>query len=267
MPDHYMYGAIGQRQFELLSQLYDGEVNNVDQQIEDLLTTLDADGRLDSTLVVITADHGENLGEHGHFAHVFSIYNTLLHVPLVIVPPGGLGSGVVRHETAQLLDLFPTILAWCGVEYAGRRDGRDLLAAGAEDVAVDAFSEYYYPRQVLSSFDPDDLVNNLERFHAFMKRQRALQNRDYKLIWGSDGTRELYRIQADPDEADNLLAADSTNAVGAKMAVETETMVAKYQGDPPLDPPPPVGWLGPGFEEQISDPELLRKLRSLGYVK
>ncbi len=44
-------------------------------------------------------------------------------------------------------------------------------------------------------------------------------------------------------------------------------MVAAYQGEPPLDPPPPVGWLGPGFEQKIHDPELLKKLRSLGYVK
>lgn len=267
MPDHYMYGSISDEQFELLGQLYEGEISLVDRAINNLYAILKADGRLDNTLIIVSSDHGENLGDHGHFAHVFSIHNTLLRVPLIVVPPGMLPTGTVRHDTAQLLDLFPTILSWCGVEYDGRWDGRDLFADGAETESTSAMSEYYYPRQVLSVFDSDELLANVERFHPFMKRLRALHNGDYKLIWGSDGTRELYRIGEDPYERTDVLAQDPANAALDGLVAELERMVAQYQGDPPLDPPPPAGWLGPGFEDRIQDPELLKKLRSLGYVK
>jgi arylsulfatase A-like enzyme len=267
MPDHYMYDAIGPRQFELLGQLYEGEINLVDRAINNLYALLQADGRLDNTLIIVASDHGENLGDHGHFAHVFDIHNTLLRVPLVVVPPGTLPSGVVRHDIAQLLDLFPTVLDWCGVEYDGRWDGRDLFAEGAETATTTAMSEYYYPRQVLSVFDPEELLANVERFHPFMRRLRALQDGEYKLIWGSDGARELYRIGEDPYEKVNVLVENPANPILGEMVADLDGMVAKYQGDPPLDPPPPVGWLGPGFEERIQDPELLKKLRSLGYVK
>ena len=267
MPDHYMHDAIDERQFELLGQLYEAEINLVNNAIDNLYAVLEADGRLDNTLIIITSDHGENLGDHGHFAHVFSVHNTLLSVPLIIVPPGALSAGVVRHDTAQLLDLFTTILESCGVEYAGRADGRNLFAPGAADARINSMAEYYYPRQVLAVFDPEKLLSEEEKFYPYMKRLRALQNRDYKLVWGSDGSRELYRIGDDPGETRNLVAAGLEDPALARLTAELERMVEAYQGEPPLDPPPPAGWPGPGFEQRITDPELLKKLRSLGYVK
>jgi arylsulfatase A-like enzyme len=267
MPDHYMHGTVDARQFELLDQLYEGEINLVDRAINNLYATLKADGRLDNTLIIITSDHGENLGDHGHFAHVLSIHNTLLRVPMIVVPPGSLPTGSVRRDTGQLLDLFPTILKWCAVEYDGRLDGRDLFAQGATGVSTNAMSEYYYPRQVLAVFDPEALLAKEEIFRPYMRRMRALQNDEYKLTWGSDGGRELYNIRADRYEGQNLLEANPAHPALEGLVAELERMVAAYQGEPPLDPPPPAGWLGPGFEQKIQDPELLKKLRSLGYVK
>jgi arylsulfatase A-like enzyme len=198
---------------------------------------------------------------------VFSIHNTLLKIPLVVVFPDRSRRGSVRGDTAQLLDLFPTILQLCGIDYEGRWDGRDLFAGDTPDSGSYVMSEYYYPRQVLSVFDPEELAANVERFEPYMKRLRALQNDEYKLIWGSDGSRELYRIGDDPGELTNLLVETPDHPALAPMVSELDRMVDAYQGKTPLDPPPPVGWLGPGFEERVQDPELLKKLRSLGYVK
>jgi arylsulfatase A-like enzyme len=267
MPDHYMYRTIDGRQFDLLGQLYEAEINIVDRAIGNLFAILQQNGLLDQTAVVVVSDHGENLGDHGHFDHVFSIHNTLLRVPLIVALPGGARGGTVRRDTAQLIDLFPTILSMCGISYQGRMDGRDLFAEGAESVDVFAMAEYYYPRQVLSVFDPEELVASEEKFRPFMKRHRAIQNGELKLVWGSDGSRELYRIGDDPGETRDLLRERPDHPAADEMIARLELMVKSHQGEDPLPPAPPPGWMVPGFEDRIKDPELLKKLRSLGYVK
>jgi arylsulfatase A-like enzyme len=266
MPDHYMRGKITQGDFAVLSQLYDGEINFLDTYVFDLLNLLKLDNRLGNTLIIITSDHGENIGDHGHFAHVFSIYNTLLKIPLIVVLPDGSHAGEVRHDTAQLLDLFPTIIEQCGIEHRGPPEGRDLFAKDASAVEATVMAEYYYPRQVLSVFDEDELVANAEKFIPFMRRLRAIQNGRMKLIWGSDGLRELYDVVKDSGEVADLLDRGDHPAKD-ELLEQLEYLVANHHGDTPLDPPPPVGWMIPGFEGDIDDPELLEKLRSLGYIK
>lgn len=266
MPDHYMYDRVTKEQYKILSQLYDGEIAFLDAHVADLWNVLDGDGRLANTLFIITADHGENIGDHGHFAHVFNMYNTLLEVPLIVVFPGGRGGGVVRTDNAQILDLFATIIAQCGVEYDAPPAGRDLFGDGAASVKAPLVAEYYYPRQVLSVFDQDDLAANIEKFIPYMRRMRTIQNGSYKLIWGSDGDNELYDIAADPDETRNLIG-DDENPLVAPLLSQLDDIIEHNHGATPLDPTPEVGWMVPGFEEQIQDPEVLKRLRSLGYIK
>jgi len=267
MPDHYMYGRIDERGFDLLGRLYEAEINVVDSAVGNLMARLEQQGLLGNTAVVIVSDHGENLGDHGHFDHVFNVYNSLLRVPLIVMLPDGAGGGSVRRDTSQLIDLFPTLLSLCGIEYDGRVDGRDLFAQGAESVDAWAMAEYYYPGQVLSVFDPEELTANLTRFLPFMRRLRALQNGEVKLIWGSDGTRELYLLDEDPQESTNLALQRPDHPALDKLTTRLERMVAEFQGEEPLPPVPPPGWMVSGFEDRIQDPELLKKLRSLGYVK
>jgi len=267
MPDHYMHNKIADNQWDLLDRMYEAEINYVDRALDNIYDTLFKDGRLGNTVVIVTSDHGENLGDHGHFAHVFSVHNSLLHVPLVVVFPDLSHQGTVRRDTAQLLDLFPTILDWCGVPYDGRMDGRPLFEAGAESENRYAMAEYYYPSQVLSVFDPEELLSKVERFYPFMKRQRAIQNGEFKLIWGSDGSRELYDLNHDAGETTNLLLETPSHPALDPLVQELERMVNIGMGETPLDSVPPVGWLGPGFEQHIQDEELLKKLRSLGYIR
>lgn len=267
VPDHYMDGPLTPDEISILGQLYDAEVSSLDSYVRELLDILRHDGRLGNTLVVIASDHGENLGEHGHFGHVFSIHNTLLHVPLILLFPAGEHTGEVRTDVVQLLDLFPTILHYCGVESGDRPEGRDLFGKGSGASGRVAMAEYYYPRQVFSVFDRKKLEENQKRFVPFMRRLRAVQDETFKLIWGSDGSFELYRTADDPYELHDLMGGEHQQPQARRLLSTLHNLVDTYHGDTPLDPPPPVGWMVPGFEERAAGPEMLEKLLTLGYIK
>ena len=112
---------------------YSGEIAYVDSELGNLFSFLEDSGRLDSTVLVITGDHGEALGDHGEFEHGFFAYNSTIHVPLIICLPGE------RHRTISALvshvDIFPTVCAALGMAappgLAGR-SLRGLIQGGAE---------------------------------------------------------------------------------------------------------------------------------------
>ncbi len=91
-------------------EAYDASIAFTDAQIHLLLDSLRAQGRLDNTLVIITADHGEQFGDRGLFAHGNSLYAPLMAVPLAMVLPGRLPAGVVVNDRVSLRDLPSTVL-------------------------------------------------------------------------------------------------------------------------------------------------------------
>ena len=93
---------------------YDDCLRYIDEQLGILFDELQRRGVLEQTLIVVTSDHGEGLGEHGLFDHGESLYRTEIRVPLLIVPPSGLQSSVVVDETVSLRDLPATIVDLVG---------------------------------------------------------------------------------------------------------------------------------------------------------
>jgi choline-sulfatase len=91
---------------------YDGEIAFVDSQISKIFSTVDS-----GSLVVVTADHGESLGEHGETTHAVFVYNATLHVPLFIRAPGL--SPAKRTDPVSLADVTPTILDYAGLKNGG----------------------------------------------------------------------------------------------------------------------------------------------------
>ena len=172
----------------------------------------------------------------------------------------------MREDIGQLIDLFPTILSICGVSYQGRFDGRDLFPSDEKPGELLTIAEYYYPRQVLSVFGPEAVERSGSRLLKYMRRLRAIQDGHFKLIWSSDGKHELYQIDQDAQEDVDLLIANPSHRDKERLLRMLEAFVKEHQGNDPLPPPPPVGWMIPGFEAIIDDPELLERLRSLGYV-
>lgn len=110
-----------------LEALYDGEVAAIDARLRRLFDGLRMRGLLDHAVVVVTADHGEEFDDHGMFMHGTSLFEELIHVPLLVLRPGDTGGR--RVETpVSLLDVAPTLLELVGLPAEPRFEGRSLRA-------------------------------------------------------------------------------------------------------------------------------------------
>ncbi len=261
MKDHYLLPAgLPPETLRILSDLYDAEIALLDAHLGSLIDDLRARQLLEGTLIVVLSDHGENLGDHGHLAHVFSIHNTLLHVPLVVRFPDGDLAGTVRADVAEIRDLYPTLLRYCGIPFEDRGYGRDLFAPDAGASGAVAVSEYYYPEQVLSIFSKDELTSRAGHFDRFRRRLRSAQDDRHKLVWDSTGKRSLFSVAPDADEERDLALEPEYTAI----VVRLDGLLLDALG-------PPEDLIRDetlrGFDDRIEDEELIEQLRALGYVR
>lgn len=169
-------------------RLYDGNLAFVDQELGFLRRTLEALGLWERTVVIVTADHGEEMGEHDLFGHEAQLFEPALRIPLIVRFPGGAGGAGRRvRGLIDLLDLAPTIADVYGVLGRGGSaesfEGRTLLpmlfgAAGKPAIVSRTRGEQ--PRW-------------------------ALRDSRYKLVYdGKLGTRQLFDLEADPEERRDL---------------------------------------------------------------
>ncbi len=114
---------------------YTAEVAATDAALGELLEMLDTRGLLARSLLAVTADHGESLGEHGEDTHALTLYDATQHVPLLIAGPT-VPRGEVSERLASLVDLAPTLLALLGAPALEAAEGVDLLAQGPDRHAV-----------------------------------------------------------------------------------------------------------------------------------
>jgi len=111
-----------------IERAYDGEIVSVDRAFGQLLAGLEKRGGERGTVVVLTSDHGEEFGEHGKMGwHSHTLYDELLHVPLVVRLPGGQGAGKTVDLQVRSIDIAPTLLELAGVEAPPQFDGRSLM--------------------------------------------------------------------------------------------------------------------------------------------
>lgn len=213
------------------SGAYDAEIAYTDHQVGRLMDGLEELGRLEDTLVVIAADHGEMLGAHGEVTHGFFIYDEAVHIPLILAGPG-LEPAVVP-EQVRIIDIFPTVLAQLGKEIPGTVQGVDLTPfSRGEGRRLVAHSESWTPR-----------------YHYGWSELQSIQDGRYKFIQAPQ--RELYDLLQDPLEATNLALADPARADAMEATLERllDQVSATEEAAP-----------------QAVDPQTEAKLRALGYL-
>jgi choline-sulfatase len=227
---HAPYGNAGDR--GTARERYAGDVAIADREIGRLIASLgDAAA---STLMVVTADHGEAFGEHEEIGHSIFVYDTTLRVPMVLRGPG-VPAGVVVNGDASLVDLAPTIAALTGTTPL-KGDGLSLTTAftGTPIESRAIYAESFAP---LYDFGWASL--------------RAVRNGAWKYI--SAPKRELYDTNADPQEQTNRVDGEADRASAA------ERQVAAWS---PAEPAASAA----GQSGSSTSPEVAARLRSLGYA-
>jgi arylsulfatase len=128
---------------------YDGEIAAVDAEVGQVLAALEASGARERTLVIVTSDHGESLGEHGYyFDHGEDLFDPCLRIPLIVAGPGSTG-GRRSDALASTLDLLPTILDAAKVSWPPDLAGESLFASASNRARLFAQNE----RSLSASFD------------------------------------------------------------------------------------------------------------------
>ena len=107
---------------------YDGEIASVDRELARVLKAVEQSGDLGRTVVLVTADHGESLGEHGEGAHGLFVYDATIRVPWIMAGPG-IGQGRVSPTVARLIDVLPTLHDYAGLPPRTGMEGRSLRPA------------------------------------------------------------------------------------------------------------------------------------------
>ncbi len=199
----HIQGAIDPPQQQTLRALYAAEVRYQDRRLGEVLDYLRQNVDFDNTLVMITADHGENLGESGRWEHLYSINDLLIHVPLVIRYPSHFPAGTRIEGLCELVDLLPTVLREVELSQdAGELPGKSIRPNGfaAKKAAIAQVWPYYL---YLNKVEP---LRGFQRgLSDFITHRKVLRLESMKFIWSSDGRHQLYDVTADPYEAVNLV--------------------------------------------------------------
>lgn len=220
--------------------LYDGEIHEADAKVGRVLDAVEALG--ERTIVVITSDHGEAFMEHGSFRHLQHLYQSLIHVPLILHHPDHLEGRRITPKVSAV-DLAPTILDVLGVGDFEQAQGRSLVPL----MQGESWDRAVFAEKVLGP-DADGFLGNA-----------SLIEGDRKLHYYRSRGAELYTLDGDPDEGADLADEDrrTTNAMLDRLQAMTRgnkalrsRLVGSEEGS-----------------ETVLDEETIRQLEALGYLQ
>ncbi len=235
---HTPYEAPAPFAREYAGRPYDGEIAFADQQVGRLLRFLKERRLYGRTLIVLSGDHGESLGEHGETNHGFFIYDTTLRIPMMVKLPAGTHQEPTSAQPVSTVDLLSTVLSELKISPPTDNQGASLLPAvtGKTRPAgrpVRLYSESFLP---LLHFDWSEL--------------RGLQIGKYHFI--DVPKPELYDIASDPGELHNIYAQNP--AIAQELKSQLDAMEREYTAGEQQAQSMPL------------DPVLMERLKSLGYA-
>ena len=237
---------------EVIKRQYESAIRYLVDRVREMIDVFRQRGLLDNTLVVITSDHGEYLDTHQMWSHHFQLYRDVIHVPMIIREPGRRDSRRV-DALVQLSDLYPTVLRYVlGPEAAETsiyaQDMFEVAERGGDERI--AISEAYpcepaTMERLLAKDDP-------QIRHRASPQVTAIGSR-FKYIDSSDGMRELYDLDNDSGELDNLVY--SHRREGQRLA----NYLKWWLKTTPVHKPSEEA-------ESIYSPEVIDALKALGYI-
>jgi arylsulfatase A-like enzyme len=228
-----------------LNDLYDGEVRFVDHYLGKLFAGLKELELWENTVIIVTADHGESIGEHGLWDHGHSLYIEQVSVPLIISYPAKFNGGIAVEALVETVDIFPTVLDLVGLNtetYISGRSLRGYLQAESKEekkegkAISEIFEDPFYARNIV----------------AFKQDLKSIRDGNETFISSSQGAKEYYDRFPDPLEEDNLFFEARNKAERLEIILkEYEERVKDIQfGNPP-----------------DFDLDFKEKLKALGYVE
>lgn len=196
-------------ELRVMAEIYDGEILYLDGHVGRVINFLKKSEMLENTIIILTSDHGENFGEHGFFEHNFCLYNSLIHVPLVLYSPRSIEPTIIQERVSNAA-IMSTILDLAGIPEndVPLRDRKIPLNRMTQDQMVVA--ELPSAVRVLRDIIGDESSNF--NYAPFDQDLRCVILGDYKYIWSSNGNHELYSMRDDFAEEKNLLQSHEATA-------------------------------------------------------
>jgi len=228
---------------------YAGEIRATDEALGALFERLRARGRWDESLVIVTADHGEEFFEHGEKGHKNNLHAESVRVPLIVKYPGQ-REGRRDARLASLVDVLPTVLEAAGAPPGFPVHGRSLRAPDPDPARAILF-ELEATR--FERLPTGEVAQRASRWRALRRGPLKLAE---SLDAGGVPTRRLFRVDGDPGEGADLAAREPERAAELSAALEAE--LARAREDAAL--------YHRGGEARLSSDDLER-LRELGYFE
>jgi len=235
--------------------LYDGEIRYFDDQFRDIITYLKEKDLYESTIIVLTSDHGEEFWDHGGLEHGHTLYNEMLHIPLMI-KPAGVRPGEEKNSPVQIVDIYPTLLHLAGLKCPDHIMGLDLLAKLKNEPRMLYFEGLVWGAESKGILrDGIKLIENtgvmdprsLEYIEGFKKTHSVKDMNRF----------ELFDLDADPEEKHNTVQTEKeTAALLRSLLYRFKTAASSL-----------------GTDKQIKKTRRTQRdktredLRSLGYIK
>lgn len=234
--------------------LYDAEVLSVDMGLRELFTELGRRGVLDDAIVVVMADHGEEFLEHGLMGHDKTLYEEVIHVPLIIHVPGQTQRFDV-DRMVQVVDIAPTLLDLAGIPVPKTFEGHSLaplLRRGRDGAwSMAGLRSWWASRNDADVQVVSELIKEPDATRYSPHERAVIEGRD-KLIAGVNGEREFYDLAADPAEQ-NRDALVATTRAKLERALEPLQAYAARGGDK-------------GGGAAPIDEDTKERMRALGYT-
>lgn len=201
-----------------IKELYDQAIQYEDLQIKNLINFLKKEKLYENTIIILTADHGEEFLEHGQMTHPPQLYNELLHVPLLMRIPEKKPQKI--NKKVSLIDLFPSLLKILEISLPDSFKGKNFFTQEAE---VILFHQTAFNEKKEGAFKYTEI-------ESLKQCKIACQNEEWKYILSYENSREeLYNLLRDPQEKNNLISKEKETA--AKMRKRIEKFIQK---NPPL---------------------------------